>query len=58
MLGASVHNNKEIDTNSLEFKEMVSDSIKQYIIKNWDQCVHVEEFIELDRYVVQFSVEL
>ena len=58
MVGASVYDDKEIDTTSLEFKEMVSDSIKQYIIKNWDQCVQVKKLTEFNRHVVQFSVEL
>lgn len=58
MVGASVFDDKEIDTTSLEFKEMVSDSIKQYIIKNWDQCIHIEKTVELNHHVVQFSVEL
>ena len=58
MVGFSIYDNKEIDTNSLEFKEVVSDSVKQYIIKNWDQCVYIEKSIELNRNVVQVSIEL
>ncbi len=58
MVGASVFDDKEIDTTSLEFKEMVSDSIKQYIINNWEQCVCIEEKVELGRNVVSYFVEL
>lgn len=58
MIGASICDKKEIDINSSEIKEMISNSVKEYILNNWDQYVQIEKFVELNRYVVQFSVEL
>lgn len=58
MIGASVYDINKIDTTSSEFKEMVSESIKQYIIKNWDICVCIEEKVELGRNVASYFVEL
>lgn len=58
MVGISIYNDKEIDTDSLEIKETISTSIKDYIINNWDQCVTIEQALVNDIYTVQFSIEL
>lgn len=58
MVGFSIYENNEIDTNSLEFKEIVSNSLKNYIINNWNQCVSFKRIIENGTDVLQFYVEL
>lgn len=58
MIGISIYNEKEIDTDSLEVKETVSNSIKDYIINNWHQCIFIEKSSTDDVCVVQFNIEL
>ena len=58
MIGISIYNEKEIDTDSLEIKETVSNSIKEYIMNNWNQCVSTKKSITDDICVVQFNIEL
>lgn len=58
MVGASICDYKEIDTNSSEIKELVSNSIKEYIIKNWDECVFIEKSMSKDTFKAIFYVEL
>ena len=58
MIGASIYDVEKIDTTSSEFRKMVSESIKQYVLNNWEECVCIEEKVELGRQVVSYFVEL
>ena len=58
MVGISVWDEKEIDTDSLETKEWISTLLKEYIIKNWHKCVFIEKATVDNICAVQFKIEL
>lgn len=58
MVQISVYNETNIDTSSKETKEKVSNTIKEYIINNWEKCVSVEKNIQNNMYYVNFKIEL
>ena len=47
-----------INTSSMEIKNKVSQSISNYIIKYWDECVHITPTETEEKYEVEFSITL
>ena len=59
MVNISLWSKKEIDTNSFITKRKVSNAIKKYIIKNWNECVNIEKRLEKDGiWTTLFNIEL
>lgn len=58
MVGFSIYDDKEIDTNSSEFKEIASNSLKEYLISNWKQCVLIEKSLDNNVPIIQCFIEL
>ena len=58
MVGISIYDDKEMDINSLEFKEIVFNSLKEYFNKNWDNCVSIEKSIDYNVPIIRFYIEL
>ena len=58
MVGISIYDNNEIDINSLEFKEIMFNSLKEYFNKNWDKCVSVEKTTDNNVPIIRFYIEL
>lgn len=53
-----VFDDKPIDTTSDELRNKVSESIANYILEHWDECVHINSFESDGKYNVDFSVTL
>ncbi len=47
-----------IDTSSLEVKNKVSQSIFNYILNHWDECVYTTSTESEGKYEVEFSITL
>lgn len=58
MVNIKIYNKSEINTFSDLIKEKVSESIKQYIIENWDKCVQSKSYQTENDYRVDFKIEL
>lgn len=58
MVNIKIYNKSEINTSSDLIKEKVSESIKQYIIENWDKCVQSKSYQTENDYRVDFKIEL
>lgn len=43
MVALNIYDEKEIDTSSTFIREKISDAIKGYLIKHWDECVVTEK---------------
>lgn len=53
-----VFDNKPIDTTSDEVRNKVSQSIANYVLEHWDECVHIKSFKENGKYNMDFSITL
>ena len=47
-----------INTSSDEIKSKISQSISDYILNHWDECVHTSTTITEGKYEVEFSITL
>lgn len=47
-----------IDTSSQKIKNQVSQSISNYILNHWNECVHITPTESEGKYEVEFSVTL
>lgn len=47
-----------INTSSKEVKSKVSQSISDYILNHWDECVHTTPIESEGKYEVEFSITL
>lgn len=57
MIEIAVYDEKDIPTDSLETKEMVGESIKKYIIDNWESYVGIKK-TTTDVCTVRFRIKL
>lgn len=48
ILGISIYDNKDIDTESEEFKMMIADVAKESILQDWCKIVKVEKYEEIN----------
>lgn len=53
-----VFDDKPIDTTSDEVRNKISQSIANFVLEHWDECVHIEAFEENDKYNIDFSITL
>lgn len=53
-----VFDNKPINTTSDEVRNKVSQSIANYVLEHWNECVHIEAFKENGKYNMDFSITL
>lgn len=53
-----VWDNSPIDTSSTEIKNKISQSVSNYILDHWDECVHTNAYKSDKKYNVDFSVTL
>ena len=53
-----VFDDKPIDTTSDEIRNKVSESIANYILEHWDECVHANSFKSDGKYNMDFSITL
>lgn len=58
MVSIKIYNESEIDTTSDLIKQKISDSIKQYVIDNWDKCVQIKSCKIENDHRVEFTIEL
>ena len=48
ILGISIYNNKDIDTESEEFKMMIANATKKSILQDWRKIAKVEKYEEIN----------
>lgn len=48
ILGISIYDNKDIDTESEEFKMMIADAAKESILQDWFKIAKVEKYEEIN----------
>ena len=48
ILGISIYDNKDIDTESQEFKMMIADTAKKSILQDWCKIAKVEKYEEIN----------
>lgn len=53
-----VWNDKPIDISSQEIKNKVSQSISDYVIEHWNECVQISVTNSDENYDVEFSITL
>lgn len=53
-----VWDNAPIDTSSTEIKNKVSQSISDYILNHWDECVHITSSELEGKFEVAFCIVL
>lgn len=58
MITIKVWNNTSIDTSSIDIKSKVSQSISDYILNHWSECVHTISSELEGKYEVEFSITL
>lgn len=47
-----------VNTSSLKVKNIVSQSIYDYILNHWNECVHIVSTESEGKYEVEFSITL
>lgn len=58
MTTIKVWDNTLINTSSIDIKNKVTQSISDYILNHWDECVHTTTVITEGKYEVEFSITL
>lgn len=53
-----VWDNTPIDTSSTEIKNKISQSISDYILNHWSECVHTTSSESEGKYEVEYSITL
>ena len=48
ILCISIYDNKDIDTQSEEFKLMIAEAVKESILKDWCKITKIEKFEEIN----------
>lgn len=48
MVALNIYEEKEIDTSSTFIREKVSESIKRYVLEQWEECVETERLLFTD----------
>lgn len=64
MLGINLNKNDHIDVDSVDFKEKIAESVKEYVINNWDNVVSFEDsnqevLVKIDLQIIyQLQIDL
>lgn len=58
LVSIKIYDESEIDITSDLIRQKISNSIKQYIIDNWDKCVQTKSYKTENDYRVEFNIEL
>lgn len=58
MTTIKVWDSTPIDTSSIDIKSKVSQSISDYILNHWSECVHTTSSESEGKYEVTFSITL
>lgn len=48
VLHVSIYDDKEINTESEDFKKIISDAVKETILRDWDKIAKIEKHEELN----------
>lgn len=47
IVGISIYDNKEIDTESEDFKNQIAEAVKELVLRDWDKITYIEQREEM-----------
>lgn len=56
ILHVSIYDDKEIDTKSENFKKIISDAVKETILRDWDKIAKIEKHEEINSGKKEYKV--
>ncbi len=58
VLHVSIYDDKEINTESEDFKKLISDAVREIILRDWDKIAKIEKHEELNNSKKEYLVNV
>ena len=58
ILHVSIYDDKEIDTESEDFKKLISEAVKETILRDWDKIAKIEKHEEINNNKKEYLVNV
>jgi hypothetical protein len=58
VLHVSIYDDKEINTKSEDFKKLISDAVREIILRDWDKIAKIEKHEELNNSKKEYLVNV
>lgn len=58
MVGCTIYDNKQIDTESDDFKSQIADAVRDLVIRDWDKISNVTKYEKTNNGFKEYYVEV
>lgn len=58
MLCIKIYDNKDINTESTDFKNKIADSAKELILRDWDKITEIRKYTETNNNIKEYYVDV